>query len=92
MTAICVVFNVYFERILPLMQNIFMPVYVAAFIATIAVMWAMIPHVDAKTALLEFTDEGGWSSMGLAVMVGQISAIFALGGQWPSHQIMKGVR
>lgn len=63
------------------MQNAFMPVYVASFIATIAVMWALCPHVDAHTALMDFKDEGGWSSMGLALMVGQISAIFALGGE-----------
>jgi len=63
------------------MQNMFMPVYVVVFIATVAVMWALCPHVDASTALLEFTNEGGWSSTGLALMVGQISAIFALGGK-----------
>jgi len=82
MTAICVFFNIWGEPILPHMQNAFMPVYIIAFIATIAVMWALVPHVDARTALIEITNEGGWSSNGLALMVAQISAIFALGGQY----------
>ena len=73
--------NIWGEPILPHMQNAFMPVYVAAFIGTIAVMWALCPHVDAHAALIEVTNEGGWSSNGLALMVGQISAIFALGGK-----------
>ena len=47
------------------MQKIFMPVYVAVCLVTIGVMAAMCPHVDAKTALLTFDNEGGWSSMGL---------------------------
>ena len=80
-TGICVGFNIWGEPILPHLENAFMPVYVAAFIATIAVMWALCPHVDAHTALMEVTNEGGWSSIGLSLMVGQISAIFALGGE-----------
>ncbi|KAK3115166.1 hypothetical protein LTR53_005765 [Teratosphaeriaceae sp. CCFEE 6253] len=63
-TLICVVFNIWAEPILPHMQNLFMPVYVAAFIATIAVMWALCPHLDAHTALVEVTNSGGWSSNG----------------------------
>jgi len=80
LTAFCVVWNIWGEPLLPHMQNMFMPVYVAVCIATIVVMWVLCPHVDAHTALIEATNTGGWSSMGLAFMVGQISSIFALGG------------
>ncbi len=80
-TLICVFFNIFAEPLLPHMQNLLLPVYVGAFIATVAVMCALCPHVDAYTALIEITNEGGWSSSGLALMVGQISAIFALGGK-----------
>ncbi|KAK3069571.1 hypothetical protein LTR53_011981 [Teratosphaeriaceae sp. CCFEE 6253] len=91
-TLICVVFNIWAEPILPHMQNLFMPIYVAAFIATIAVMWALCPHVDAHTALVEVTNSGGWSSNGLALMVGQISAIFALGGSDAAAHMSEEVR
>lgn len=63
MTGICVFFNVWAEPLLPHMQNAGMPIYVATMIATVAVMWALCPHVDASVALLEFDNEGGWSSM-----------------------------
>jgi choline transport protein len=80
------------EPILPHLQNAFMPVYVAAFIATIAVMWALCPHVDAHAALVEVSNGGGWSSTGLALMVGQISSIFALGGSDAAAHMSEEVR
>ncbi|TKA83850.1 hypothetical protein B0A55_00119 [Friedmanniomyces simplex] len=91
-TLICVLFNIFGEPMLPHMQNLFLPVYVATFVATIAVMWALCPHVDAYTALVEVTNEGGWSSTGLALMVGQISAIFALGGSDAAAHMSEEVR
>ncbi|KAK1086240.1 hypothetical protein LTR33_001663 [Friedmanniomyces endolithicus] len=91
-TLICVFFNIFAEPLLPHMQNLFLPVYVGAFIATVAVMCALCPHVDAYTALVEVTNEGGWSSSGLALMVGQISAIFALGGSDAAAHMSEEVR
>ncbi|KAK0269392.1 hypothetical protein LTR35_014881 [Friedmanniomyces endolithicus] len=91
-TLICVFFNIFAEPLLPHMQNLFLPVYVGAFIATVAVMCALCPHVDAYTALIEVTNEGGWSSSGLALMVGQISAIFALGGSDAAAHMSEEVR
>ena len=79
--VICLGFNIYGEGFLPLMQSCFMPVYIAVCFATVGVMWGLCPHVSAKEALLDFQDAGGWNSMGLALMVGQISAVFALGGE-----------
>lgn len=58
-TSVCVFFNIWAEPILPHMQNAVMPIYVAAWIGTVAVMWALCPHVDAQTALLEFSDDAG---------------------------------
>jgi len=72
--------NIFAESILPRMQYVAMTVHVAGFIATIVVLWAMAPHVDVQAALLTFDNEGGWSTTGLALMVGQLSAVFALGG------------
>ncbi|KAK4550236.1 hypothetical protein LTR36_003203 [Oleoguttula mirabilis] len=77
---ISTVFNIWAERLLPALQNLTMCLHVAAFIATVSVFWALGPRIDARTALLDFTDDGGWTSMGLALMVGQISAVVALSG------------
>ncbi|KXL51510.1 hypothetical protein M433DRAFT_60067 [Acidomyces richmondensis BFW] len=92
LTAFCVVWNIWGEPLLPHMQNLFMPVYVAVCIATIVVMWVLCPHVDAHTALIEVTNTGGWNTMGLALMVGQISSIFALGGSDAAAHMSEEVR
>jgi hypothetical protein len=39
--------------------------------------WVLAPRNSASVVFTQFTDSGGWSSMGLALMVGQISAIYA---------------
>jgi choline transport protein len=39
--------------------------------------WVLAPRNAASVVFTQFTDSGGWSSMGLALMVGQISAIYA---------------
>ena len=44
----------------------------------VAILWALGPRNSADQVFLEFTNLGGWSSIGLSVMVGQISAIWAL--------------
>jgi choline transport protein len=62
------------------LQYVAMVVHVGSLIATIAVLWAMAPHVDARVALLIFENDGGWVSTGLAIMVGQLTVVFALDG------------
>lgn len=37
--------------------------------------------VDAETVFTEFTNSGGWPSLGLAVLVGQITPIFSFLGK-----------
>lgn len=39
--------------------------------------WVLAPRNAASVVFTHFTDAGGWSSMGLSLMVGQISAIYA---------------
>ncbi len=40
-------------------------------------LWVLAPRNSASVVFTEFYDGGGWSSMGLALMVGQITAIYA---------------
>ena len=81
--GICVAFNIWGNRILPMMQNLVMGVHVFGFVAVVVILWVLAPHVDATTALLTFTNEGGWSSMGLSLMIGQISSLQALACKSP---------
>ena len=69
--------NVWGARGMPMAQNLMLIVHVFGFISIIVVFWVLAPHNDSRTVFTSFTNSGGWGSMGLALMVGQISAIYA---------------
>ncbi|KAF1986462.1 putative GABA permease [Aulographum hederae CBS 113979] len=71
-------FNIYGSRLLAPSQNPLMVLHIFLFIAICVVLWVMAPHPSAHDVFLEFENFGGWSSMGLSLMVGQISALFGL--------------
>ncbi|KAB8228245.1 GABA permease [Aspergillus alliaceus] len=70
-------FNVYASSWMPRIQNLLLALHILCFVIVITVLWAMAPRQPARAVFLEFSNTGGWSSMGLALMVGQISAIYA---------------
>ncbi|KAF2751449.1 amino acid transporter [Sporormia fimetaria CBS 119925] len=76
-TILVWVLNVYGARLMPLFQNIMLVIHVFGFIAIIIVFWVLCPRASSKATFTEFRNDGGWSSTGLALMVGQISAIYA---------------
>jgi len=73
------VFNIWLSNFFPVLNNISMVLHIMGFVAIVVVLWVLAPHAPAEAVLLTFTNEGGWSSMGTSLMVGQISAIAALG-------------
>lgn len=74
-------FNIYGAKHLPLAEGIFATFHVFAFFPVIAVLWAMAPKQSARAVFVEFTDNGaGWPTTSLAVMVGQVSSMFAVIG------------
>ncbi|OAL24287.1 hypothetical protein AYO20_10714 [Fonsecaea nubica] len=76
MVLVLFVANTWGARDLPLIQNVLLIVHVFGFFAVIIVLWVMAPRNSVKVAFTQFSNEGGWSSMGLALMIGQISAIY----------------
>jgi len=76
MVLVLFVANIWGARDLPMIQNILLVVHVFGFLAVIIVLWVMAPRNSAKVAFTQFTNEGGWPTMGLSLMVGQISAIY----------------
>ncbi|KAH8895963.1 amino acid transporter [Thozetella sp. PMI_491] len=77
MVAVLWAANVFGANKMPVGQNFLALIHVVMFIVVIAVMWALAPHVDAASVFTNFTNEGGWSSMGLSLMIGQITAIYS---------------
>jgi len=81
MAAILYIVNIWGATIWPKIQNGLMVLHFMGFFVVIIVLWVRAPHQDAKAVFTGFTNEGGWSSMGLSLMVGQITAIFSLLGK-----------
>lgn len=61
------------------MQNAVMVLHIAGFLAIMVVFWVLSPHVPAKDVFLDLQNGGGWQTTGLALMIGQVSAVGFLG-------------
>lgn len=70
--------NIYGAQLVPEAQIYFLVLHVSLFLVIMVVLWVKAPHVSAEAVFTQFSNEGGWSSMGVSVMVGQITAIFTL--------------
>ena len=68
--------NIWGAKGLPMIQNLLLLVHIFGFLVVIIVLWVLAPHRTSKAVFSEFYNGGGWSTMGLSLMVGQISAIY----------------
>ncbi|KAI4246429.1 MAG: hypothetical protein L6R42_009911 [Xanthoria sp. 1 TBL-2021] len=59
-----------------MVQNTLLGVRIIGWLVIVVTLWALAPRQSASVVFTQFTNEGGWSTMGLSLMVGQISAIF----------------
>lgn len=76
-TLLVWVSNVWGARVMPVFQNLMLILHVFGFLAIVVCIWVLAPRNTAATVFTVFTNSGGWSTMGLSLMVGQISAIYA---------------
>lgn len=76
MVIVLFIANVWGAKSLPTLQNILLIIHVFGFFTVIIILWVMSPRHTAKVVFTQFTNEGNWSSIGLSLMVGQISAIY----------------
>ena len=67
--------NTYGAKVLPYWQNALFAVHILAYFAYIVPIWVNAPTASHKQVWGEFANDGGWSSMGMAVLVGQLSGI-----------------
>jgi amino acid transporter len=80
MVLVLFIVNIWGAPVWALIQNGLMVLHILFFLVVIIVLWVMAPHQSAKAVFTEFSNEGGWSSMGLSILVGQITAIYSLLG------------
>ncbi|KAG9512590.1 amino acid transporter, partial [Aureobasidium melanogenum] len=69
--------NIWGAKAMPVFQNLMMIVHVFGFLVIIVMIWVLAPRNTASDVFTTFTNSGGWSSMGLSLMVGQVSAVYA---------------
>jgi amino acid transporter len=77
--VLCVV-NIWASDIWARIQNGLLILHIIVFLAVIITLWVLAPHQSAKAVFTEFTNAGGWPTMGLSLMVGQITALYAMLG------------
>lgn len=77
MVLVIYICNVYFAELMPVLSNLLMILHVLSWAAILIVLWAMAPHQSAEAVFVtNWKNIGGLPTMGVSVMVGQISAIY----------------
>lgn len=78
--AFCVFINVFVARRLPLVEGCLAILHFAGIFVVIIVLWVLAPRNNAHDAFLQLTNNGGWSSNGLSMMVGLLPLTLCLLG------------
>ena len=78
MMAVCIAFvgNTYGAKYLHLWQNVVFVIHILVYLGFIIPIWVNAPRASSSQVWSEFTFAGGWPSAGLAVMIGQQTAIY----------------
>ncbi|KAF4969966.1 hypothetical protein FZEAL_10132 [Fusarium zealandicum] len=78
--AFSVLFNTLLARKLPLIEAIVLIIHVFAFFGILVTLWVLSPRADAKAVFTEFSDGGGWNSLGGSTLVGILAGVLPLLG------------
>ena len=77
MVTLIYICNIWFARVMPMLQNALLILHVFGIFSVIGVLTAMAPRNFPAAVFTGFEERGGWNSMGLSLMIGQISSIYA---------------
>lgn len=79
--AVGTLVNTFGAKFLPPLEGLILGLHLGGFVAVLVPLWVMSPNPAPSTVVwTEFTNAGGWSSMGLACLVGQLTPIFSWTG------------
>lgn len=68
--AFSVFFNTFLARKLPIIESCILIIHVFAFFGILVTLWVLSPRFDSETVFTEFSDGGGWGSLGGSTLVG----------------------
>ena len=78
--SVAILVNTFFAKKLPLIEGSILIIHVFGFFGILIPLWALSPRQSAKVVFTEFTNAYGWSSQGVACLVGIIGPIYSLIG------------
>ncbi|KAF2228709.1 amino acid transporter [Viridothelium virens] len=77
--TVCILFNIFLVRKLPLFQGVIVALHVFGFFAVVVVFWVLGRRSNARDVFTTFSDNG-WGSTGVSCLVGLLSPIATLIG------------
>jgi amino acid transporter len=83
MVLVLFIANTWGAKSLPLLQNVLLVLHVFGFFTVIIVLWVLAPRHTASVVFTQFYNGGGWPTVGVSLMVGQISAVYGLSCMFP---------
>ncbi|KAK9780448.1 putative Amino acid transporter [Seiridium cardinale] len=90
--AFAVFFNTALARRLPIIQAAVLIVHLFGFIGVLVTLWALSPRADAKAVFTEFSDGGGWGSLGGSTLMGITAGVLPLLGADAAVHMAEEVR
>lgn len=72
--------NILLSRFIPRVQTAFFKLHILAFFAVMVPIYINAPKARAAEVFTGFENTGGWSSMGFALLAGQLSSIYMMCG------------
>ncbi|WPH04602.1 GABA-specific permease [Acrodontium crateriforme] len=75
-----ILFNTFGAKHLPFLEGCVLFLYFAGFIAVVVPLWSFPQRATAHEVFTDFSNLGGWSSIGAAVVLGQTATASALIG------------
>ena len=76
--AVCTVLNTICVRFLPVLEWLAGIIFVCGFVTTVVVYAVMAPKASASEVFGTFTNGGGWSNLGFAILTSQVFALYCL--------------
>jgi amino acid transporter len=80
MASLGLLLNTWGAKQLPLIEGIILVFHVFGWATVLIVLWILSPKNAPAQVFTSFENSGGWSSMGLSMLVGQVTAIYGLIG------------
>ncbi|KAK6430602.1 hypothetical protein LTR95_013241 [Oleoguttula sp. CCFEE 5521] len=77
---ITVIGNIFLTRYIPRVQTAFFVLHILTFFAVMIPICINAPKASARDVFADFQNLGGWPNMGVAIMAGQLSAIYMMCG------------